>query len=178
MFQERHIPHKRPGERIITFVRPHWIEMVRNITFFIFQSAIPFVLYVFVWQITPELLENPFTYVLIVLLSSLYLLMALQQMYNKFLDYHLDIWVVTNHRIISIIQNNLFNRVISEHAIEKIQDVQARQVGILQSFLNFGTIEVQTAGEKTHFSFKNIPDPFKIAQEVNHLVHTSHTIKK
>ena len=72
------------------------------------------------------------------------------------------LWIITNKRIINIEQKGLFSREISELELDKIQDVSADIIGIIPTFLGYGDIYIQTAGETEKFIFKNIPDPYGV----------------
>jgi hypothetical protein len=75
------------------------------------------------------------------------------------IDYYLDVWIVTTKRIVNIEQVGLFNRQISELEHSKIQDVTSEVKGFLPTFFQYGYVYVQTAAEKARFTFKQIPDP-------------------
>ncbi len=72
--------------------------------------------------------------------------------------------VVTNENIIQVLQFSLFNRQVSQLNLAKIQDVSVDQKGIVQTFLNYGTIEIETAGEAANFKFPYAEDPNRIAK--------------
>lgn len=75
-------------------------------------------------------------------------------------DHHLDIWVLTDRRIISIDQRGLFNRHIGSFRLEKLQDVNIAISGIVATFLGFGTVEAQTAsGSEEEFRSSSLPHP-------------------
>lgn len=85
--------------------------------------------------------------------------------------------MITNKRIISIKQKGFFNREISNFRIEKIQDITTKVEGIIETFFDYGDIEVQTAGEMSDFTIGNVPRPVvikeiisKIQDEVSHEV--------
>lgn len=65
-------------------------------------------------------------------------------------NYYLDLWVITDKRIVSIDQTALFSRVVTTFPFINIQDVTIEQRGLLQTFLDFGTVTVQTAGPTTN----------------------------
>jgi hypothetical protein len=171
MFEEKHIPNRKVGEHLITFVRPHWLLLLRSLVFFCILLAIPIFLYYFISFTAPQVFTNETFYIISVFTGVLYMLVILLLLYNRFIDYHLDIWIVTNFRIIAIVQRNIFNRTISEHQLEKIQDVSANQTGFWQTFFDFGDVEVQTASEESNFHFDDIPKPFDVAKEINNLAH-------
>lgn len=98
--------------------------------------------------------------------TSIALLFIWLQFMTAFTDYFLDIWVVTNKRIIDIEQKGLFNREFSEFRLERIQDVTVEVKGILPTLLHYGDVHVQTAGEAREFIFLQVPYPHKIKNKI------------
>lgn len=84
-------------------------------------------------------------------------------------DYHLDIWIVTSSRVLNIEQKGLFSRTISELDYTHVQDVTSEVHGPIKTLLNYGDVDVQTAGTHGKFTFRNIPRPEKIKTLVMHL---------
>ena len=84
-------------------------------------------------------------------------------------DYHLDIWIVTSSRIVNIEQKGFFSRTISELEYTHIQDVTSDIHGIIRTALNYGDVNIQTAGTHGRFTFRNIPKPEKMKTLVMHL---------
>lgn len=74
-------------------------------------------------------------------------------------DYFLDVLVVTNKRIINIEQKALFSREIASLRLDKIQDITIDISGILATFLSFGNMRIQTAGEQEEFLIRFIQNP-------------------
>ncbi|MBD3360054.1 MAG: PH domain-containing protein [Candidatus Buchananbacteria bacterium] len=170
MYIEKHIPNRQKGENLVLFLRRHWIIIVGHWLFYIFLALIPLGFYFFIEYQFPNLLTTEYTYAFLLLLASIYYLFILLFFYYAFVDYHLDVWIVTNKRIINIEQKGLFNRFISEHELEKIQDVTAEQKGVLATFLSYGNVLVQTAGEVPMFIFRQVDNPFEVAKQINHLL--------
>jgi uncharacterized membrane protein YdbT with pleckstrin-like domain len=88
----------------------------------------------------------------------------------EFTDYYLDVWIVTNERVINIEQEGLFHRTASELHLTAIQDVTSDVQGIVRTLFDYGNVHIQTAGEKGRFIFKNIEEPEKIKEFVIRLV--------
>ena len=61
-------------------------------------------------------------------------------------------------------------RNISYAKIENIEDVTAQTTGPLAAIFDYGTILIQTAGEKTQFEFDHVPQPAKITKLINELI--------
>jgi hypothetical protein len=69
-------------------------------------------------------------------------------------------WVVTNLRIIDIEQHGFFNRSVTTIPIEHIQDATVDVEGIFNTFLDIGTIKIESAGPTKHVtSFEGVRDP-------------------
>jgi hypothetical protein len=170
MYIEKHIPNRQKGENLVLFLRRHWIIIVGHWLFYLFLALIPVGFYFFIEYQFPNLLTTESTYAFLLLLASIYYLFILLFFYHAFVDYHLDVWIVTNKRIINVEQKGLFNRIIAEHELEKIQDVTAEQKGVLATFLSYGDVLVQTAGEVPMFIFRQVDNPFEVAKRINHLL--------
>lgn len=74
--------------------------------------------------------------------------------------------VVTNQHIVDIDQMGLFNRTVSTLRLEEIQDISAAVKGPLQTFFQYGTILIQTAGERENFVFDYVPNPYELEHYV------------
>jgi membrane protein YdbS with pleckstrin-like domain len=170
MYIEGTIPNRQEDEKLLLFLRRHWIILVGKWLMYLFFGLIPIAIYYFLLYAYPFVLKNIFYFAFLLLLASIYYLFMVLFFFNAFIDYHLDVWIVTNKRIIDIEQKGLFNRVISEQTIEKIQDVAAIQKGIFPTFFNYGTVQVQTAGKIERFLFYQIPKPFDVVKTINELI--------
>lgn len=78
------------------------------------------------------------------------------------IDYYLDIWIITSERIINIEQKGMFTRKASELRFDKIQDVTTEVIGFIPTVLNYGDVKVQTAGEQREFFLRTISDPYGV----------------
>ena len=73
-------------------------------------------------------------------------------------------WLVTHDSIQQFQQNGLFDRETSELSMANIEDISAEQNGALATLFGFGTLKVETAGERSNFHFNYCPTPNKYAQ--------------
>lgn len=90
--------------------------------------------------------------------------------------YILDVWIVTNQRIIDSTQRGFFNRVVSELHVSRIQDVSVSTSGLIQTMFKFGDLQVQTAGTEEKFKFIQIPNPEDVKDEIAKLIEVKHPI--
>lgn len=72
------------------------------------------------------------------------------------IEYWLDMWIITSERIIDIEQRSLFSREVSEFLLSRVQDVTVEVPNLIATVLRYGNIVVQTAGEKS-FTIREIP---------------------
>lgn len=164
-----YIPNKKPGEKIILLVRRHIFILLIKLFFWIFLTLVPPLLYLMFRETESHLSAQEFFIpFLIVFLGAFYLTLWLF-MLHTFIDYYLDVWIVTNERILNIEQKQLFHRVISEHDLSKIQDVTAETSGMFATFLNYGEVHIQTAGEMQRFVFQQVPNPLAIKRKITSL---------
>lgn len=158
--------NQQTNEKIILIARRHWIVILSGIiTFviFIFGGVIGLT---FVRNLMSSHLELA-RYSNLIWLGFLFFFHLLLILIFKFLiDYYLDAWIITTERIIDIDQKGFFHREVSEFRISKVQDVTVEVNGILATFLDYGDVKVETAGESsTNFIFYQIPNPNK-AKEI------------
>jgi membrane protein YdbS with pleckstrin-like domain len=161
-------PGKEPGEKILLVLRRHWYVVFRRIVAFAFAAFAPGVALLVATQLGHPFVFDPrnLSSVLGVLAVSLFELFIWVFFYVAWLDYELDVFIITDQRIVNIAQNGLFARTVSEQRLFRVQDVTSEVRGILPTFLRFGTVYVQTAGEKGHFIFRNVPDPENVAKVI------------
>ena len=73
-------------------------------------------------------------------------------------------WILTSDSITEVTQTSLFNRQSSQLNLASLEDVTAEQNGILTHIFNYGMLKVETAGERSNFSFLYCPNPNHNAQ--------------
>jgi len=164
------IPNGEKGEKVILLLRRHpFIILVRTISWAVI-ALLPLIFYLLFGNVIAGFFIAEAFYPILILFTSIYYLYIWLFMFAGFIDYYLDAWIVTNKRIINIEQKGLFNRVISEQRLYRIQDVTSELKGLFPTFLNFGDIYIQTAGEAERFIFKQVPDPYRVVKKITLLV--------
>ena len=165
-----HIPHHKEGEKIILLLRRHYFIILAKIILWAIAAVLPLTFYSILGDVLAESFSNDLFSPLVVLFTSIYYLYIWLFAFYSFVDYYLDVWIVTNNRIINIEQKGLFARTVSEQELYRIQDVTSELKGFFSTTLNFGTVYVQTAGEKERFIFKQIPAPYEVARKITKIV--------
>ncbi len=75
-------------------------------------------------------------------------------------------WVITTDSITQITQNGLFGRQVAQLSMDNLEDVTVTQDGIIPHMFGFGTLKVETAGERAKFQFPYCPDPTTYARKI------------
>ena len=146
--------HLSPNEKILMVLHRHWIVIFSKFVLGVFLLLIPS----FIFPVALSLGETfapllPF----VELLSAIYLMVVVLVTFIFWMDYYLDVWIITSERIIDIEQKGLFNREISEFTLDKVQDITVKVPNMLATFLKYGDVIIQTAGESS-FEIKQIPN--------------------
>ncbi|MFC1686462.1 PH domain-containing protein [Patescibacteria group bacterium] len=163
---ESKFPGQRDQETTVLLARVHWARFAGHITLFLFLAVVWFIAFILLQIYFPALLSEMWGQTF-VLFSSAYFLFLLLFLFIGWLNYYLDVWIVTNERLVDIDQKSLFDRSISQLSLSKIQNVKAEMKGILPTFLRFGDVDVESAGADVgRFSFRSIPNPFEVERKV------------
>jgi uncharacterized membrane protein YdbT with pleckstrin-like domain len=160
------LPNPVQDEKVIHVLRRHPITLFTWFLGVLFILVGPFLVWGLINFSQPQLLESPTLTALMVMGGSVFFLFAWLFLFQSFMDYYLDIWIVTSKRVLSIEQTGLFARTVSELRLYRIQDVTSTVNGFAHTILDYGDMEIQTAGEKTRFIFEQIPHPTRISKSV------------
>lgn len=148
-----------PNESVVLVIRRHWIVFIVPGITFAFLLVAPTLLLFAAPSFAPELARihaGP----LLKFFYAIYLLAVLLGMLVFWVKYYLDAWILTDQRIIAIDQHGLFDRKISELAMERVQNVTIEIPSLLATFLRYGTIRVETASE-SEFVTVQVPDCYR-----------------
>ncbi|MFA6296845.1 MAG: PH domain-containing protein [Patescibacteria group bacterium] len=161
-----------PDEKLIMLIRKHKIYYLKHALVILFLSILPILLYLFL-ALNFEDLFNPIIDTLFIIISSIYYLAILFFSLISWMNYYLDVWLVTNERIIEYEQKSPFRRETGELMLESIEDVSVKVEGIIPSIIKSGNIYVQTAGQAERFIFTDAPRPEEIKETIVKLTHQS-----
>ncbi len=163
-------PGQHPGEDVLLLVRRHWIALLKQTVVFLIGALVPVGVGIMLSQYTTALDDtSQASYVLVVLGMSVYALAILLFFFVSWIDYYLDVWIVTKTRILTIEQKGLFSRSVSELTLERMQDVTSEVHGLIATMMHYGDIRIQTAGEQSQFVFKQVPRPYETARKIMEL---------
>jgi len=162
--------HKKSYEKLLFKLRRHKVTFVPALAFFVLLLILPAIFYVILKNQMPHWFANTTSITLMVLLGSIYVLSILIFLYSYFIDFYLDVLIVTNDRLIDMEQHGLFARTVSEVDLYQIQDITSKCKGIFPTMFNYGDIVIQTAGTLPKFKINNIKNPHHIRKVLWDLV--------
>jgi hypothetical protein len=155
-----------PGEEIVTVVRRSFIGLLG-----IYLVAIAAVLAIFtlIIALTTDSVsagdgyEIPTEVDAIMVLGATFLVLIL---FAATYIYRQSRLLITDRSLVQITQKSLFIRKVSRLSFSNVEDVSAEQRGILASLFGYGTLMVQTAGERDNFIFNLCPKPNQLADRI------------
>jgi hypothetical protein len=164
-------PSQAKEERVFLLIRKHWFNYV-PFAFFGLLMILPVVAGFSIFSYFSIPLSGINGDIWLAVLSAYTLTVLAIQLYG-FVSYYLDVYIVTDRRIVDIDQNGFFKREIAELHLHQVQDVSANVTGIFGTLLHFGDVSIQTAGERENFIFRSIPHPYEVAKQIINL-HEKH----
>ncbi|NVP17226.1 PH domain-containing protein [Candidatus Gracilibacteria bacterium] len=153
------LENMRSGEKIVMVVKRHWIVFfILGVYFFLAFIASVSLYIILGFNILTHMLN-----ILFWMIFSLFL-------YIEWLNHELDMYVVSDNRIIGIEQISFLNRVVSECNLGQVQEVNSKTSGLFANILNYGTLSIQTAGNKTTLQMDFCPDSMQAARKILNIV--------
>jgi len=149
------------NEEILKIVHKHWFALLREIVLFSVTGLAPIIV-VMLFNMVPidSFVTMPgnsialgFAFVFV------WLVFVLPFVFVVWTDHYLDSLVLTTNRVIEVEQRGLFSREVSSFRLDRVQDVTTEISGLIPTFMNFGTVHIQTAGETRQFIAKYVPNP-------------------
>ncbi len=100
-----------------------------------------------------------FRFIPALIVGAVLSLISLSFMLYLSLDHRDDIYIVTNKRVVRREHIPFVRESRSEAPLRTVQDIQESQEGLLAQLFDFGDLIIETAGERGHVAFREIPDP-------------------
>lgn len=157
--------HLQDNEDILNVVRKHWFIHLTDSLMTLVIGVVPFIVLPFIAPYVPV------TPAVAGFVAAVWLLAIWMILFTIWTNYYLDIWIVTDKRIINIDQLHLFKRDVSTLRMERVQDVKVETHGFFATMLGFGNLQVQTAGpEASFYMIEGIANPSEVRNAILHCV--------
>ncbi len=153
---------KENDEVVLLLVRRHPFYIILKFISIIILLIVPIMaMYIFY-----DFLQLNDLFVFSIFIYTFWCLLLWQVLFYQFTMYALDVWIVTNKRIIDSTQHGFFNRTVAELHLARVQDISVNVTGFFQTLLKFGDLEIQTAGTENKFDFLQIPYPNEVKDQI------------
>lgn len=150
-------------EQVLLLVRQHPIFIIQKLSFAVLLLLLPLLI-----PFLPFLALIPVSFIAVIVMA--WYLGIFGFILQTFLNWYFNVYIISNERIVAVEFTSLFYKHISYAQIDKIEDVTATSSGFLGAVLDFGHLEVQTAGATDQFEFDNVPHPTQVAKFINELL--------
>jgi uncharacterized membrane protein YdbT with pleckstrin-like domain len=147
-------------EVILKQVRKHWFIIATQLAGIVFAIVLLPVGFLIVSTLPVFELFAP--YLRVNILTEVYtviLICAWMGGFSVWTNYYLDVWTITNKRLIAIDQRGLFHRDTGSFRLERLQDINVSVRGILGTLLGYGDLHAETASGDKDFIARGIPNP-------------------
>lgn len=157
-------------EIVLKTVRKHWFLIMMELLMIVLFGLLPVFGFMALQYVPPQAniltVFETNTPVIIFALSA-WLLLSTLAAAASWTRYFLDLWVITDRRIIVIDQISFFNRRVSNFRLERLQDIKVTVTGLIPTLLNYGTIRAQTASaSENNFESFGLPDPRELQSQI------------
>lgn len=160
-----YFPNQGKEEQIVLFIKRHWLSFMPWMIFIGLMMTTPIVMFFALRDVIIQSFDGPDRIYLIIGFSS-YLLIAFAVFLTAWISYYLNVAIITPEHLVDIRQSGLFNRKVSEQSLLRVQDVSAHMSGFFQTIFNYGTVNVETAGEAPNFTMPSIPNPSHVTNTI------------
>jgi hypothetical protein len=149
-------------ERIVLLLRKHPITNVPWMIGAVIMLFAPGVLDFFPLL---DFLPERFQFISVVL----WYLLTTAFVFEKFLSWFFNVYIVTDERIFDVDFVNLVYREIAEANLDQIQDVNVVMGSVVRTIFNYGEIQIQTASAVPNLEFEAVPNPDRVAKIIREL---------
>ena len=143
---------KEKDESIVLVIRSHWIIYVPQIAMGFFVLLLPTLIYLSI-----SATEGSIVFLTGMTITSV--MIAITLFMYAFLRWYYNVDIVTDKRVLDLDFHSIISHSLAEARLNKIVDITHKQMGIVGSVFDIGTIHIQTAGTVAEIDFDKIPRP-------------------
>jgi hypothetical protein len=156
------------GEEVVLKLHRHWIFIAVRIVVLSFLLVAPMLMInllvrIGIIDVSGVSIAARMT------LWALWVLVLWALFWQFWTTYYMDVWVVTNKRIIDITYLRLFDRNIAIIHLDRVQDITTHIQGIIGTLLRYGAVRIQSAGTDRPFIIDQIANPEALRDTISRL---------
>ncbi|MEK9169247.1 MAG: hypothetical protein AAB788_00730, partial [Patescibacteria group bacterium] len=107
-------------------------------------------------------------------INLFFIIFILSYIWFNILNWYFNVGIITNKRVIDIDFYAVLYKEITNAQLGRIEDTTVKSGGYIESFFDYGSIFVQTAGTEANVEFINVPHPSDAVQIINKLLSKKH----
>ncbi len=151
-------------------VRRHWFVMVAPVFGAVILALFPLVAIIILSVISFSVFDHislggPAS-ALVIALYSWWLLFVTIFLIIRWTEYYLDVWYITNMRVVDVDQSSLFSRKTKTLSLRRIQDITVDVKGFIATTFDFGDVHVQTAGSSRQIILRQSQKPYEVKRMI------------
>ena len=155
-------------EKILYFSKRHWVHflflMLRNNTLGLIAGGAIAAIWYLLLKGSADFEED----VVLGLLTVLVLLLVICTSLLTWTIWYLTVTIVTNRRLVKVVQKGLFYHYLHEVKLSNLQDITHTYSHPVQYIFNYGSLVAQVAsGAEGKFSIKYLPNPKDLHHYIN-----------
>lgn len=159
-------PGQRDDETIKLILRKHRITLLGPLIYLFILAFLPLAFYTLLIPYTfSAFMQKPYEDLYFLMITIYYGFLWIIT-FMEWIDYYLDIWIITDQRLLDIQQNSFFHRIVAELDLKRVQDITSTVDGPWQTFFQYGDIQIQTASEENIIKPKSIPHPVTVRRQI------------
>lgn len=155
----------RPDEKVLMTLHRHWILFVFEIGYMLILIVSTLI----IWFMKSKLI---FIFGTAIFWGglSIYWILFLTFILLSWINDELDLFIITDQRIIGIDQVSSLSRRVTECSLDRVQEVNAEVTGILQTIFHYGHVHIHTASEHSDMIVSYAPDPVENGNRINTII--------
>lgn len=149
-------------EKVIMYVRRHWVFLVVSVVQISLLFLLPTIciwFLQFMGWIPSFVIFGVSFYSLTDVFVYMWGIICWLMLAERFTDYSLDFWLLTNKRIVESELVKLFDHKLSTLELQDIEDITIHSEGFWANYFDYGSLEVQTAGAVGEFHAPMVANP-------------------
>lgn len=154
----------QPNEQVICEIRRTGIGLIGVYATALIAVVIMAAIAIFLPHFVPSLSQQIKSLLMIAFIIVLAVVLLFTYISTSI--YKANRWILTTDSLTQATQISLFRKQTSQLSLANLEDVTAEQSGMFQSIFGFGTLRVETAGERSKFVFPFCPNPNVCAQKI------------
>ncbi len=149
-----HFRGQRPEEHVMLVRNKHPITLALSVGVVAASLGVPY----WLWRYAVGPIQT--------IALSVYGVWLVYYVAKHWYSYASSVAVLTDQRIVSVIQRGFFSRVISEAELSRIQDVSSDIKGVPETMFGYGDVTIRTASKDSLLVLRQVADPYEVQQAI------------